>query len=144
MVMHLQISFLEISLLDEELLASQKGLYSVESMQCVAVNSWWLEWMVVTYTEFLIFRIYDLYVLGKINVFIYSDVSVICQSRYTFCKSRWLSDFIISNDQLFCQNKLQKQTELLWIFIFLMSCLVLGTWVPHLLLSSFWSHCQIM
>ena len=24
--------------------------------------------MVVTYTEFLIFRIYDLYILGKINV----------------------------------------------------------------------------
>jgi hypothetical protein len=39
MAMHLQISLLEISLLDEELLAFQKGLYSVESMQCVAVNS---------------------------------------------------------------------------------------------------------
>jgi hypothetical protein len=99
----------KISLLDEELLASQKGLCSVESMQCVAVNSWWSEWMVVTYTEFFIFRIYDLYVLGKINIFIYSDVSLICQSRCTFSKSRWLSGSIISNYHLFCQNKLQKQ-----------------------------------
>ena len=98
--MHVQISLLEISSVAKEPLASQKGLCSVESMQCVAVNSWWLEWMVVMYTEFLIFRISFIYVLGKINVFIYSDVSLICQSRYTFCKSRWLSDFRISNYHL--------------------------------------------
>jgi len=55
--------------------------------------------MVVMCTEFLIFRISDIYVLGKINVFIYSDVSLLCQSRYTFCKSRRLSDFVLSNCQ---------------------------------------------
>ena len=39
MVMHLQISLLEISSLAEELLAPQKGLCSVESIQCVSVNN---------------------------------------------------------------------------------------------------------